>query len=129
MTPAGMPGCAGCAALLLFVEELRVKIAALEAKVAALEKNSGNSSKPPSSDFGKKPKPIIKKGGSGRKRGGQPGHPPHFREPFDDTDVQYTELFCTECPDCHGALTRSKQPPKVIQQIELPLPAEMISIV
>ena len=126
-----MPGCAGCAALLLLVEELRAQMTALEAKVAALEKNSGNSSKPPSSDFGKKPKskPIVDKGGSGRKRGGQPGHPPHFRDPFDDADVKYTELFCTECPDCHGALTRSKQPPKVIQQIELPLPAEMISIV
>ena len=45
------------------VEELRAglanaqaEIVALKAKVASLEKNSGNSSKPPSSDFGKKPK-------------------------------------------------------------------------
>ena len=130
MTMAGMPACAGCVALLRVIEELKAEIATLRAKVAALEKNSGNSSKPPSSDFGKKPrpKPDPKEGDAKRKRGAQPGHDSQWREPFDDADVRYTEIFCTECPDCHGPVIPSKLPPKVIQQIELPLPAEMISI-
>ena len=124
MATTGMPTCAGC-------EELRAEIAKLQAKIAALEKNSATSSKPPSSDFGNaKPKPKKKKDDDGkRKRGAQPGHKAHWRAPFDDADVKYSELVCTECPDCHGPLTPSKQPPKVIQQVELPLPSEMISIV
>jgi transposase len=124
MATTGVPICAGC-------EELRAELAKLQAKIAALEKNSTTSSKPPSSDFGKaKPKAKEKKDAQGkRKRGAQPGHEAHWRQPFDDADVNYSELVCTECPDCHGPLTRSKQPPKVIQQVELPLPTEMISIV
>src|SRR5437762_13513978 len=135
MTTAGTPACAGCDALMRLVEELRAdlanarsEIATLRAKVAALEKNSSNSSKPPSSDFGKKAKPRPKPKDDSRKRGAQPGHDPHWRDPFDDADVHYTELVCTECPDCHGPVTPSKLPPKVIQQIDLPLPTEMIAI-
>jgi len=50
------------------------RVEALEAKVAQLERNSRNSSKPPSSDSGKftnppKPKSLRRK--SGRKPGGQ----------------------------------------------------------
>jgi|SRR6185436_15034134 len=130
MMTAGMPACAGCDTLLRLIEEQRAEIAKLQAKVAALEKNSGNSSKPPSSDFGNKAKPKAKpkNDDAKRKRGAQPGHDPHWRDPFEDADVRYSDIFCTECPDCHGPITRSKQPPKVIQQVELPLPAEMISI-
>src|SRR4051794_14614452 len=135
MATAGMPACAGCTgcdALLRVIEELRAEIAKLQAKIAALEKNSSTSSKPPSSDFGRaKPKAKEKKDDAHgkRKRGAQPGHEAHWRQPFDDADVKYSELVCTECPDCHGPLTPSKQPPKVIQQVELPLPSQMISIV
>ena len=147
MTTAGMPGCAEVEGPVLSLDELRAEnaalkaqvetcqteIVALKAKVAALEKNSSTSSKPPSSDFGKNRKPKNKKKESKddakRKRGGQPGHQAHFRNPFDDADVDYKEIFCKECPDCHGVLTRSKQPPKVIQQIELPMPSETISVV
>jgi hypothetical protein len=113
------------------VEELRAEITALKAKIAALEKDSRNSSKPPSSDFGKKSKtkPKPKKDDNDRKRGAQPGHDPHFRDPFGDADVQYSDIVCVECPDCHGPVTPSKLPPKIIQQIEVPLPSEMISIV
>src|SRR6267378_2456295 len=109
MTNAGMRSCAGCEAAMRVIDELRANnvalqadIATLRAKVASLEKNSSNSSKPPSSDFIKKPKPKPKRGK--RKRGGQPGHQQHKRDPFDDADVHYDEIYCTECPDCHGPL-------------------------
>jgi len=110
------------------VEELRAEVAALKAKIALLEKNSSNSSKPPSSDFGKKPKPAPKRDERKRRRGAQPGHDPHLRPPFPDDDVRYTELHCTECPDCHGPVTPSRQPPKVLQRVELLTPPQLISI-
>jgi len=110
------------------VEQLRAEVAELRAELAAAKKNSTNSSKPPSSDIVKKPidKPKSRKK---RKRGGQPGHPRHERPLFPDDQVDYTELHCVACPDCHGPVVPSKLPPKVIQQVELPLPSEMISVV
>lgn len=133
MTTVGTPACAGCDALMRLVEELRAEIATLKARIAVLEKDSGNSSKPPSSDFGKKAasaasKPTAKARKGGRTRGAQPGHDPHFRDPFDDTNVHYTDIVCACCPDCHGPVTPSKLPPKVIQQIDVPMPTEMIAI-
>ncbi|MBC7979665.1 MAG: IS66 family transposase [Armatimonadetes bacterium] len=53
------------------------RVEALEAKVAALERNSRTSSKPPSSDkgnFTNPPKPKSLREKSGRKPSGQPGH-------------------------------------------------------
>jgi transposase len=110
------------------LEELQARIVVLEAELAAAKKDSHNSSKPPSSDIVKKPKDKPKNGKQ-RKRGGQPGHARHERPPFPDDQVDYTELHLIECPDCHGPVVPSKLPPKVIQQVELPLPSEMISVV
>jgi transposase len=59
------------------------RIAELEAEVARLKKNSSTSSKPPSSDIVKPPKPIARGRGKRKpRRGGQPGHPRHERTPF-----------------------------------------------
>ena len=61
------------AELLVLVEQLRRRIAELEAR---LNKDSHNSNKPPSSDSPfKKPPPRSQRQSSGRKPGGQPGHP------------------------------------------------------
>jgi transposase len=127
MTIAGTQPCARCADLEQRLEQLFARVAQLEAELAAAKKNSTNSSKPPSSDIVKpKNKP---KNGEKRKRGGQPGHPRHERPLFPDDQVDYTDLHCVECPDCQGPIVPSKLPPKVIQQVELPLPSEMISVV
>jgi transposase len=128
MTTAGTQPCARCAELEQRLEQLCARVAQLEAELAAAKKNSTNSSKPPSSDIVKKPKDKPKNGKK-RKRGGQPGHPRHERPLFPDDQVDYTDLQCVECPDCHGPVVPSKLPPKVIQQVELPMPSEMISVV
>jgi transposase len=110
------------------VAQLRAELAATKAELAAAKKDSSNSSKPPSSDIVKTPKGKPRDGKK-RKRGAQPGHPRHERPPFADEVVDYVDLRCLECPDCHGPVVPSKEPPKVLQQVDLLLPSEMISVV
>jgi transposase len=111
------------------VEQLRAEVAQLRAELAAAKKNSSNSSKPPSSDIVKKPKDESKDG-SKRKRGGQPNHPRHERPAFPPDQVEeHFEFRHPQCPDCHGPVVPSKLPPKIIQQIDLPLPTEMVRVV
>jgi transposase len=127
MKIAGTQACARCAELEQQLEQVLARVARLEAELAAAKKNSTNSSKPPSSDIvkpKKKPKSDEK-----RKRGGQPGHPKHERTLFPDDQVDYTDLHCVECPDCHGPVVPSAAPPKIIQQVDIPLPSEMISVI
>jgi len=68
---------------------LQQRIAELEAENARLKKDSSNSSKPPSSDIVKPPKPPLPRGGK-RKIGGQPGHAKHQREPFPPARIDRT---------------------------------------
>jgi hypothetical protein len=81
--------CPNCQRLLALLKAQETRLKALEATVALLQvqlaaakKNSATSSKPPSSDIVKPPKPSPPEGQAQRKIGGQPGHPKHEREPF-----------------------------------------------
>ena len=99
------------------IARLRAHIVALEKK---LNKNSANSSKPPSSDIVKPPKPRKDKPRRKRKIGAQKGHKPHLRKPFDESQVdQIIELSLDACPKCGGNLVTTNEPPKTHQQVEL----------
>jgi transposase len=111
------PVCSRCQELELLIRELSARVARLEAELAAARKNSSNSSKPPSSDIVKPPKPQT---ATPRKRGAQPGHSANLRPPFDPEQidcVQEYHLPC--CPDCGGDLTASTAAPQVVAQVEL----------
>lgn len=86
-----------------------------------LESNSSNSSKPPSSDRGNKP-PARKKKPSGRKRGGQPGHPGHRRKLFPPETCRQVEdhhpAHCKSCGSFH--LQDCDEDPLRHQVVEIP---------
>jgi transposase len=116
--PADKP-CPNCEVLQRRVDGLEQRLAALEAELAKANKNSANSSKPPSSDLVKPPRPAVAKGGK-RKRGAQPGHPRHERTPFAPDEIDHTFNYClTHCPDCGGKLRSRKVEPRVVQQVEI----------
>lgn len=99
---------------------LEQQVIQLAAQVAKLLKNSSNSSKPPSSDVVKPPKPPASRGKTQRKIGGQPGHPKHDREPFGSEELDDTRQYrLGRCPDCGGQLQRSQAEARVVQQVEV----------
>jgi DNA repair exonuclease SbcCD ATPase subunit len=99
---------------------LEAQIVELKATIARLQKDSRNSSKPPSSDI-VKPKAEAQKNNHGKplKTGGQKGHKKHERKPFPPDQVdQFIEVTLDACPVCGGALHEDEQ---VVtkQQIEI----------
>jgi len=106
--------------------QLTQRIEQLERQLAAAQKNSSNSSKPPSSDIVKKPEPEPKpKSNHPRKRkpGGQPGHAKHERPAFSADQIDDTRPYTLgKCPECGGRLSASDKPPKVVQQVEIIAP-------
>lgn len=84
---------------------LVLAIAALQERLKVLEhrqrKNSENSSKPPSSDGYRKPAPKNLREKSGRKPGGQRGHPGHHMEVPHEPDAVVTHFpgRCVGCPN------------------------------
>jgi len=102
------------------VADLMAQVARLADQVAKLSKNSSNSSKPPSSDIVKPPKPPAPRGNTKRKIGAQPGHPKHDREPFGPEELDDTRQHRLDrCPDCGGKLRPSQAEARVVQQVEM----------
>jgi len=97
------PACPGCAALRSEMAEMKqqfqAQIDALQERVARLQKNSSNSSKPPSSDIVQPPKPKAKHGKK-RRQGGQPGHMKYERT-FELADADRLHAHQLDrCPNC-----------------------------
>jgi len=98
-------------------KKLREYIQLLEEKIARLQKNSGNSSKPPSSDI-VKPLKVIRRPGKKRKRGGQRGHRKFSRQPFEPEQID--EVIEYELKDKEAKGLKPLDEWFIIQQIELP---------
>jgi transposase len=115
------PKCPGCQTLQARVAELEARLAQLEAR---LQQNSSNSSRPPSSDPVHRRKPAPKPPPSGRKPGGQPGHPGTTRRllPAEAVDEVVAQIP-TRCAHCHAPLPGEVDltvPPRRHQVTELP---------
>jgi len=96
------------------------RIQVLEEKIARLEKNSTNSSKPPSSDI-TKPDHEQRKPGE-RKIGGQAHHPGKSRNliPPEKVDRREPVAALDKCPECGEALVLPQEPKELVDQtIEL----------
>ena len=109
--------------------EVRVFLALLVAKVAALEarlnQTSQNSSKPPSSDPPSAPPPPVKTPrGKPKAKGAQPGHPDQQRALLPEDQVQQVVTVHPTCrPTCHDMLPATLCPvclPERQQVWELP---------
>jgi len=115
--PPGLPITLEQANELIF--KLLDRIAELEDR---LNQNSGNSSKPPSSDGPAAPPPERKRPASGKNRGAQPGHKGSRREqhPHDARLTTAAHYPTPECPCCGGNVLPHAKPYRVHQVFELP---------
>jgi transposase len=110
----------------------RTLIAALHARITELERqlglNSGNSGKPPSSD-GLKKKPVRVKSlreRSGKKTGGQKGHPGKTLSRTENPDARI-DHFPETCTGCGGPLTEATATGHTARQVfDLPEPQPLI---
>ncbi len=84
------PECQGCRELQRRVAELEDLVRDLQARLGL---NATNSSLPPSANPPQAPKPVVKTP-TGRKPGGQPGHPPHLRLALASRATQGYRPFC-----------------------------------
>jgi transposase len=104
--------------LYAIIERLEARVAELEAKLAKANRNSSNSSKPPSSDIVKPPRPRPPSGEGRRKIGGQPGHGRHERAAFPPEQVDEVHTYkMKRCPRTGCRLRRADVTPRTTQQI------------
>jgi transposase len=120
------PECPGC-------REHLARISALEAKVSQLEAMVHDLTKPP---VPPRPAPVLPKGPAkqptGKKPGGQPGHPPHLKTLVPPERVnEFVPFIPSTCAHCQKALPQepgpSDPPPTRHQVAELPKLAAKIT--
>ena len=97
--------------LLAKIAELEKVVIQQAARIADLEKrldkNSSNSSKPPSSDgLSKPPRTTSLRENGKNKSGGQPGHKGETLKQTGTPDIIKKHVLTT-CPDCHHSLRSS----------------------
>jgi transposase len=101
---------------------LQSRVADLESEVAELRnrlnKNSSNSSKPPSTDLPSQ-KPAPKKPPSGKRQGGQPGHQRNVRPPLLPTRT--VDVKPPACSHCGTMLLGDDPKPQRKQVVDLPV--------
>jgi len=101
------------------IEELEALLTAALNRIAELEaqlrQTSNNSSKPPSSDLGRR---KVPKAPSGRKPGGQPGHPGTAREIVPDAQVdEVVDQDPETCANCGAPLESAARIDADVRQI------------
>lgn len=107
-------------------KELREQLRVALERIAVLERQTGrssrNSSQPPSADTPEQRGERKKKGGSGRKPGGQPGHKARMRALLPPEKVTRIENhFPPACSHCGDRLPRREcETPLIHQVVELP---------
>jgi transposase len=110
------------APVVAYIRALEATIAERTAQVtdltARLNQNSTNSSKPPSSD-GPHVKPAPPQPPSGKRRGGQPGHPKAERTLLPPDEIR--TLKPSTCRDCARPLIGDDPHPAVHQVHEIPV--------
>jgi transposase len=112
-------------------DELIVLLLAQEARIAELERrlglNSSNSGKPPSSDGLKKPSRVSSlRESSGKKTGGQKGHPGETLRRVENPDATIHH-YPEACAGCGEPLTAAMATDQVARQVfDLPEPRPLI---
>lgn len=105
------------------VQDLLAEVTSLREQLAAARKDSSTSSKPPSSDIVKPPKPTPLQAQQPRTIGAQPGHLKHQRPLFPPQQVgQFHEYTLDACPACGGALRRNAHFANLVQQVDIDKP-------
>jgi transposase len=98
-------------------------ITPLEARIAELEKrlnmNSSNSSKPPSSDGLKRKTKSLRPKNTGRKPGGQPGHPGQTLQQNSAPNITHS-IALDRCPGCGTDLRDQPASEEKRQVFDLP---------
>lgn len=120
------PRCPGCQQRDGTIAKLQQEVKDLEQKLQNEREgrrcNATNSSVPPSQNPLGAPKPNTAKKPSGRRRGGQPGHPPTDPGLFPLDQLTEPPIACIPqtCAHCQAALTGRDDDPAIHQVIELP---------
>src|SRR5476651_925905 len=123
------PTCPGCRERDQRIARLEEQVAELTAAVrdlqARLDQNASNSSIPPTANPPDAPKTVVKTP-TGRKPGGQPGHPPHLRQRLPPERLKevipYIPKVCGACQATLPAKPGPHDPEPIWHQVaELPV--------